>query len=803
MPSRPRPISFVRRVVLFAASIGAAFALSAGAQPLPSKSPEPATPGAGTGAEAFAQLEWLLPTPTETRLASGAPGPQYWQQQADYQIDVRLDDAKRRIEGKERITYRNRSPHTLSYLWLQLDQNRFRPDSDSVVTQAAPSTWDEIGYDDLAQRLEMNSFQGGFEIASVTDDKGTPLRATPVKTMMRIDLPTPLLPGGTFVFRVAFAFNVIDGTKIRARTGYEAFEDGNAIYEIAQFYPRMAAYLDYQGWQHKQYLGSGEFTLDLGDYDLSIDVPEDHVVAATGLLQNPGEVLSVEERERLARAAKSDKPVYVITPEEAAARERRTYVKAPGRRVWRFHAEDVRDVAFASSRKFIWDAMGVQSGPKRVLAMSFFPNEGDPLWSRYSTEAVAHTIESYSKYTFDFPYPVAISVNGPVGGMEYPMICFNQPRPYEDKTYWGEPSDKEKTWKRSKYGLISVVIHEVGHNYFPMIVNSDERQWTWMDEGLNTFLQYLAEQSWEKDYPSRRGEPKDIVSYMVSADQVPIMTNSESVLQFGSNAYGKPATALNILRESVLGRELFDFAFREYARRWKFKHPTPADFFRTMEDASGVDLDWFWRGWFYGTGHVDVGVENVREYVLDSGEPEGAKLRQKAYDDAEPKTLSAERNAAQPKRIEARPELSDFYNQLDEYRVTPKDSADYQKLLASLDASEKSVLASKKRFFTVDFVNRGGLVTPLPLRISYADGSHRDLTLPAEIWRYNAERVTKLFIEDQEITGIEIDPRLETADSNLSNNGWPARPGKTRFQLFKPDEKPNPMRQGSGETPKP
>ncbi len=765
------------------------------AQPLPAKPPDVGTPGAGSGAVAFAQLDWLLPTPTETRLASGAPGPDYWQQRVDYQIEVRLDDAKRRIEGRERITYRNLSPHTLTYLWLQLDQNRFRPDSDDVLTKEAPK-FEELPYEDLAQRLELERFKGGFEIGAVTGPGGAPLGTTLVKTMMRIDLPAPLAPGGTFAFDVTFAFNVIDGTKVRSRTGYEWFaKDGNAIYEIAMFYPRLAAYLDYQGWQHKQFLGSGEFTLELGDYELSIDVPEDHVVAATGVLQNPDVVLSAEERERLARAASSEKPMYIVTPAEAAARESRKYVKEPGRKVWRFKAENVRDVAFASSRKFIWDAMGVTSGPNRVLAMSFFPNEGDPLWSQYSTEAVAHTIESYSRYTFDYPYPVAISVNGPVGGMEYPMICFNQPRPYDDKTYWGEPSEKDKTWKRSKYGLISVVIHEVGHNYFPMIVNSDERQWTWMDEGLNTFLQFLAEQSWEKGYPSRRGEPKEIVSYMTSAEQTPIMTNSESVLQFGNNAYGKPATALNSLRESILGRELFDFAFREYARRWKFKHPTPADFFRTMEDASGVDLDWFWRGWFYGTNPVDVGIERVTEYVLDRREPGETKTRQKAYDDAEPKTLSAERNDPAPKRIEARPELADFYNRFDEYRVTPADTADYKKLLASLDAAEREVLASNRRFFAVDLVNRGGLVTPLPLRLTFADGSHKELVIPAEIWRYNAERVSKLFIEDQEITGIEIDPKLETADSDLSNNAWPAKPTKTRFQLYKPAEKPNPIRQ--------
>ena len=751
----------------------------------------PAVSGAGSGARAFEQLEQMLPTPTETRLASGAPGPQYWQQRVDYTIKVRLDDERQRIEGSETIVYTNRSPHTLTYLWLQLDQNRFKPDSDAVLSSAAPALT-ELPYTGFAQTLELETFKGGFEISNVTDGGGTPLRYVVVDTMMRIDLPQPLGPGAKSTIALKFAFNIIDGTKIRARTGYELFKDGNYVYEIAQFYPRAVAYLDYQGWQHKQYLGSGEFTLQFGDFDLSIDAPADHIVAATGTLQNAASVLTAAQRGRFAKARDAKKPTYIVRPEEAAQAEKG---KSKERKTWRFQASNVRDVAFASSRKFIWDAMGVDSGGKRVLAMSFFPNEGDPLWSQYSTQAVAHTIESYSRYTFDYPYPVAISVNGPVGGMEYPMICFNQPRPYEDKTYWNSPvSQRDRTWERSKYGLISVVIHEVGHNYFPMIVNSDERQWTWMDEGLNTFLQFLAAQSWERDDPSRRGEPKDIVQYMLSPEQVPVMTNSESILQFGNNAYAKPATALNILRESVLGRELFDFAFKEYARRWKFKHPTPADFFRTMEDASGVDLDWFWRGWFYGTGYVDVSIDKVLELELDTRDPKIEKQRAKAAKDQEPDTDTQTRNANAPVRTERFPELLDFYNKYDEFQVTPYDEDKYRKFIEGLEAQDRDLLKYGKKLYVVEFSNKGGLVTPLPLKITYQSGKSVEQVIPAEIWRYNAVKVGKLLIADEPITSIELDPRLATADADISNNRYPPQPTKTRFQLFKMEEESNPMK---------
>ena len=428
--------------------------------------------------------------------------------------------------------------------------------------------------------------------------------------MMRVDLPQPLAPKDSFVLHVNFKYKINDAKLIRARTGYEFFEDdGNYVYEIAQWYPRVCAFTDYEGWQNKQYLGRGEFTLELGNYDVRITVPADHVVAATGELQNENKVLSKAQAERLRKARTADQPQFIVTPDEAKANEKHRSKKE---RTWVFKADNVRDFAWASSRKFVWDAQGHDVDGVPVLAMSYYPREAEPLWSQYSTHAIIHTLDVYSRYAFAYPYPVAISVNGPVYGMEYPMLCFNGPRPEKDGTYTAQ----------TKYGLISVIIHEVGHNYFPMVVNSDERQWTWMDEGLNTFLQYLAEQEWEEDYPSRRGEPADITGYMSSTNQVPVMTGSESILQFGNNAYGKPATALNILRETILGRELFDFAFRHYAETWKFKRPTPADFFRTMEDASGVDLDWFWRGWFYSTDHVDIAIRDVALHQIDSGDPD-------------------------------------------------------------------------------------------------------------------------------------------------------------------------------------
>jgi hypothetical protein len=572
----------------------------------------------------FRQLEEVLPTPNEQRTASGAPGHKYWQQQADYKMRITLDDNKQRIVGAETITYTNNSPDTLRYLWLQLDQNKFMPNSDTNKTQGAPSL-SGVSIGKLRQFLVTAEFDGGIKIQAVKDAKGDALPHTVVKTMLRIDLPKPLAAnGGQVTFSVDWSYNINDAKLVGGRSGYEHFEDDdNYIYEMSRFYPRMAAYYDVYGWQHKQFLGAGEFTLDFGDYEVSITAPTDHVVASTGVLQNPDDVLSDQQQARLKKARTAKDPMFIVTPDEAKEAQKE---KSEDTKTWTFKAKNVRDFAFASSRKFIWDAMGQPAGDRLVLAMSYYPNEAEPLWSKYSTRSVAHTIDIYGRFTFQYPYPVAISVNGPIYGMEYPMICFNGPRPEKDGTYS----------KSTKYGLISVVIHEVGHNWFPMIVNSDERQWTWMDEGLNSFLQTLAESYWEDDYPSSRQHPAQLSRYMAGGGQMPIMTNSESVLQKGANAYGKPAVALSLLRETILGRELFDFAFKEFSNRWKFRRPTPSDFFRTMEDASGVDLDWFFRGWFYTTDHVDVSIDRVRVYDVDTHNPDVEKPLRRERDEAKP-----------------------------------------------------------------------------------------------------------------------------------------------------------------------
>ena len=755
----------------------------------------PAAAEPGSGARKFAQLRELLPDPNETRLASGAPGPRYWQQQADYRIDVELFDGERpHIEGKVHITYTNRSPHTLDYLWLQLDQNRLRRDALGWLAETAPG-FQQFGYRELMRILAMEDFEGGFDLKSVQLD-GKPAAYTVVYTMMRVDLPRPLESGRQAELDLTWRHNVVDAEVIGARGGYEKLEDGSHIFTIAQWHPRMAAYTDYQGWQHKQFLGRGEFTLDLGNFDVHITVPADHVVAATGELQNPDQTLTRAQRDRFSKAPKATTPLLIVTQAEAEA----TLAAAPSaaKKTWHFKADNVRDFAFASARSFMWDAMGVrlpESG-RVALAMSYYPPASAPLWGRFSTHAVAHTLEIYSRMSFDYPYPVAISVNGAVGGMEYPMICFNGPRPEKDGTYYDIPGEG-KRWKYSKYGLIGVVIHEVGHNWFPMIVNSDERQWTWMDEGLNTFLQFIAEQAWEKDYPSRRGHPKLIADYMKSPEQVPIMSNSESLLQFGNNAYAKPATALNILRETILGRPLFDFAFKTYTRRWRFKHPEPADFFRTMEDASGMDLDWFWRGWFYGTEHVDIALTDLREYELDTRNPSIEKPKAKQKEDEDYVSLTHERNlagyAADPPRLNRYPDLADFYDAHDAFAVTAKDRDEFETFLKDLEPEERAALQTQRHFYTVDFENQGGVVMPIILRITFEGGDREVLRLPAEIWKLDAEKVSKLLVTQKAITRLEVDPFLETADTDTGDNQWPREVVKTRFQLFKEKRVPNAM----------
>ena len=742
----------------------------------------------------FQQLGSELPTPNTYRTASGAPGPEYWQQRADYKMDIRLDDQAQRIYGTETITYFNQSPNPLEYLWLQLDQNMRAKDSDTYL----------IGTSDVNQRMTIDqlkrldpTFDGGFKLDYVLDAQGKDLSHFIEKTMMRINLPEVLQPGEQFTFKIKWWYNINDRMEIGGRSGYEYFEENdNYLYTIAQFFPRMCVYDDVEGWQNKQFLGRGEFALAFGNYEVNITVPADHLVAATGSLQNESEVLTKAQQKRFDEARKAfEQPVIIATQEEAEKREK---TKSKKSKTWKFKAEMVRDFAFASSRKFIWDAMATDINGKTIMAMSMYPKEGNPLWEQYSTKAVAHTLKWYSHYTIDYTYPVAWSINAKSIGMEYPMICFNFGRPEKDGTY--SP--------RTKYGMIGVIIHEVGHNFFPMIINSDERQWTWMDEGLNSFVQFMTEQQWERDYPSRRGEAKNIVRYM-SSDQesmVPIMTNSESILQFGNNAYGKPATALNILRETVMGREAFDYAFKKYCERWAFKHPTPADFFRTMEDASAIDLDWFWRGWFYSTAPVDIALSEVNSFKLDSGNPMVEKAKDKKKRDEGPRTISQIRNDKEIKQTysEIDPTILDFYNSYDPLDATDVDKKKYEKYYAGLSDDEKEFLDAGDNFYELSFTNEGGLIMPIIFQFQYEDGTTEDVRIPAEIWRKGGTTVTKTFKRMKKVESIVLDPYLETADIDRSNNYFPPREEVDRFELFKRNrrDRSNPM-QNANKTIKP
>jgi len=725
-----------------------------------------------TNQNKFKQLNQDLPTPNSYRSASGAPGHEYWQQKADYIIDLELDDEKQTITGKETITYHNNSPDILRYLWVQLDQNVRALDSDSHSIRTNTVN-DKMNMRTLGTLTP--DFDGGFNIEKIQSTEGKELPYTINKTMMRIDIPQALIPGESYSFNIEWWYNINNRMEIGGRSGYEHFEENdNYLYTIAQFYPRMCMYNDVYGWQNKQFLGRGEFTLSFGDYKVSITVPADHLVASTGILQNENDVLTSEQRNRLKKAAKEyEQPVIIATQAEAEKRETK---KSTKKNTWVFHAENVRDFAFASSRKFIWDAMAVeQADGTQVMAMSMYPKEGNPLWEKYSTKAVAHTLKWYSHYTFPYPYPVAWSINAARIGMEYPMICFNYGRCEEDGTYS----------KRTKYGMISVIIHEVGHNYFPMIVNSDERQWTWMDEGLTTFLQYLTEVQWERDYPSRRGPAQKIVPYMGGDKSKisPIMTNSESIHQFGNNAYGKPATALNILRETVMGRELFDFAFKEYSNRWMFKHPTPADFFRTMEDASSVDLDWFWRGWFYTNDHVDISIDDVQYFKVNSKKPDPNAGE---ISDRE-KGISYIRNKEEINKTydEEDSTLRDFYSSYDPFKESQMDKEDYDEYIESLSDKEKAVLNDDLNYYQINLSNKGGLVMPVILEFEYADGSTEVIRIPAEIWKIGTStNVSKVFAREKEVVSITLDPFLETADTDTSNNSFPPKEDESKFELF-------------------
>jgi hypothetical protein len=703
----------------------------------------------------FEQLGTSLPTPNTYRTASGAPGKDYWQQRADYKIELTLDDVKQEIEGTETITYFNQSPDPLDYLWLQLDQNFRAQDSET------PLVTEYFMKNSLSSKelfTIQNNFDGGFRIDKVLDDAGQPLAYFINKTMMRINLEQPLLPGAQMTFQVDWHYKINDRMSLGGRSGYEYFpKDDNYSYTIAQFYPRMAVYDDVEGWQNKQFLGRGEFALSFGNFEVAMTVPEDFIVGATGTLQNPKDVLTSKEQLRFEKAKQSfEDPVIIVTQEEAIQKEAH---KKRGKATWTFKADSVRDFAFAASRKYIWDAMAVDLNGKKSLAMSYYPKEGNPLWESHSTRAVRQTLITYSRHTIDYPYPVAISVHAASVGMEYPMICFNFGRPEADGTYTDE----------TKWRMISVIIHEVGHNFFPMIINSDERQWTWMDEGLDSFVQYIATKEYDSDFPVGRGAPEQIIPYMSGEQGLlrPIMTNSEQILQFGNNAYAKPATALSILRETVMGPELFDYAFKKYAERWAFKSPSPADFFRTMEDASAIDLDWFWRGWFYTTDYVDIGVEEVKHYRMQIEERGLEKRRIVGGDEnlnTEQKRFTEEVNTFVFKNTEAK-EYREFANKFNEIEMKEG--------------------FSDQNFYEVKLANKGGLVMPVIIEWSYADGSTEREKLPAEIWRKNEKEVTKVFVKTKEVVGIVIDPNKETADVDTGNNQYPNVDQESRFDKFK------------------
>ena len=711
----------------------------------------------------FKQMYDLFATPNMYRTASGAPGPEYYQQQADYKIDIELDDKNQKLYGTETITYTNNAKESLDYLWLQLDQNEKARNSNSPLVES--NKIDPVfSAQSFSRKYLEEDFDGGFKIEYVKDSQGKVMKYTVNQTMMRIELPEVLKFGEKISFSIKWWYNINNYTIDGGRSGYEHFEkDGNNLYVIAQFYPRMAVYNDVEGWQNMQFWGSGEFALPFGNFEVNITVPADHILEATGTLLNRSEVFTPEQLKRYKLAEQSfDKPVIVVTQAEAEAREKGF---STAKKTWKFKAVNVRDFGISTSRKFIYDAMAVKTGNTTAMAISLYPKEGNPLWEEYSTRIVAHTLKSYSSFTFDYPYPKAISINARDQGMEYPMICWN----------FGRPDENGKYTDQTKYGMLGVICHEIGHNYFPMIVNSDERQWTWMDEGLNSFLEYLAEISFDPNFPTRKGPAKNIVPYM-SGDQKglePIMTNSESIRQFGNNAYGKPATALNILRETIMGHELFDYAFKTYANRWKFKHPTPEDFFRTMEDASAVDLDWFWRGWFYTTDYNDIGIKEVKKYFV-SNEPskevaDFLKKRRRRDSKQGPMVYMIAEGSEDYKPEMNKPFKIVDYKVLDEF------------VNQNFSEEEKAKLNEPKFFYQVTFNKPGGLVMPIIAELTFEDGTTENHYFPAQIWRMNDQEVNRTFATKKAITKIQIDPKLETADIDTTNNSWPKTTEKSKF----------------------
>jgi len=749
-------------------------------------------PGSNHGNK-FEQLGTIMPTPNEQRTASGAPGAKYWQQRADYDIKCQLDEKNLKLTGSETITYYNNSPDPLDYVWMQLDENQHN-NLDNANYQSS-TTMPKVATTTNLQRAVISTDDNGFgdKILSITDALGKDIPYTINKTMMRLDIASPLKPGEHMLFHVKWYYKITDRMVQGGRGGYEYFPgDGNYLFTMTQWYPRMCVYSDFQGWQNHQFTGRGEFALTFGNFHVQMTVPADHIVGGTGECQNYAAVLSPKELARYTQAKTSTVPVQMVTLPEATYKESHP---STATKTWVFQANNVRDFAWTSSRKFIWDGMGQDVEGKKVMCMSYYGKEAYGLYAKYSTRLVAHTVKTYSHFTFPFPYPVAQSVEAS-NGMEYPMICFNYGRTEKDGTY------SEST----KNGMIGVIIHEVGHNFFPMIVNSDERQWTWMDEGINSFLEYLAEELWDNTYPSKKGAAYTQIDYMkLKKDELePIMTNSEDIVRFGPNAYTKPATALNILRETIMGRQLFDFAFKEYARRWEFKHPTPADFFRTMEDASGENLDWFWRGWFYGTDPCDIALDSVKVARADLNgnlPPTFSRTAQapakvappavNSYDDIS-KIRNREDKTIQF-YVDKDTTVRDFYWKYDR-GLASVDSSKFRDFTTAKNAAngapepftdEEKAKFANKYFYELNFSNKGGLVMPIIVQFTYADGTKAIDRIPAQIWRLNEKHVSKFYVQDKEVTSIQLDPYRETCDIDESNNYWGKLPEPSKFQVFK------------------
>ncbi|MBP6001455.1 MAG: M1 family metallopeptidase [Flavobacterium sp.] len=755
----------MRKSILLSAFLSLTVALGAFAQEV--KTEEKKRESGHYDENKFRQMYTEMATPNMFRTASGAPGPAYYQQKADYKMNLELDDKNKKLYGSETITYHNNAPESLEYLWVQLDQNIERPDSKTPLAESEALS-KSISTDGFAKKFMEKPFQGGFNIEYVKDAKGNPMNYTINQTMMRIDLAKPLKNGEKITFSIKWWYNIVNYQEQvnNGRSGYEQFPDGNRLYVMAQFYPRMAVYSDVEGWQNMQFWGRGEFALAFGDYEVNITVPADHIMEGTGVIQNKSEVYTPEQMKRWALAETTfDKPVVIVTQEEAMQAEKGF---SEQKKTWRFKAQNVRDFGFSTSRKFIIDAMAVNLPTNKPLAISIYPKEANPLWGDLSTKAVAHTLKTYSHHTFDYPYPKAVSVSAEDQGMEYPMICWN----------YGRPDEKGFVSDRTKYGMLGVIIHEVGHNFFPMIVNSDERQWSWMDEGLNTFLEYLTEVSFDPNFPATRGPAKNIVPYMKGNQQYlePIMSNSEGIYNFGANAYGKPATGLNILRETIMGRELFDHAFKTYANRWKFKHPTPEDFFRTMEDASAVDLDWFWRGWFYSTDYTDMGIKDVKQFYVIEQDPKEAQQQfnrrgRKIGDGQSMLKMVLEAST------DFKPELKNGFDASKVQALT-----DY--LNKNYSSEEISTLKSPKFFYEVEFDKPGGLIMPIIVELQFEDGTSETKVFPAQIWRKNNNTAKKVFATEKKVVKIQLDPKLETADIDVTNNFWPKAEMESKFDTL-------------------